>query len=500
MPNLQPDPSPSGAAFRALDRAAAGARLLAALVSLLLAGTSTNASDTPEPAASAPTTPSDLVLILDASGSMWGRVGDQPKIVLARQVLGDVLDDLTDDRPVGLVAYGHRRKGDCSDIEILREVGPLDRAAMKARVDKLNPRGKTPITASFERALELVESRPGPATIVMISDGLETCDADPCAAVRAARARGVEFRLHVVGFDVRGKDVSQLQCAADAGDGLFLHADDAAQLSEALDQAVTEEETLPDARLIIEARTNGELQDVAIHVDDLKGGEVEVWRTYAAPETNPSSIPLAAGEYRVRVLAIGIDGDNVRTFPLTIADGEDVERAVDFSTGTLAVNATRNGDVSDVTYRVYVASSNERAAQGRTYSATAANPSNETLTAGRYRIELTAVEIAGQPKLSLGEFDIEPGSTTSLQHEFQSGELRVGATSGGQLTDAVVRVYRDRSPVAQGRTYVSPDSNPKRFTLEPGTYRVDVKPIGGTKRSIEVVVGAEQDIERIVDF
>ena len=58
------------------------------------------------------------MLVLDASGSMWGQIGGQPKITIARQAIGAMLDDWSGG-DLGLMAYGHRRKGDCADIEVL---------------------------------------------------------------------------------------------------------------------------------------------------------------------------------------------------------------------------------------------------------------------------------------------------------------------------------------------------------------------------------------------
>jgi len=181
---------------------------------------------------------SELVLVLDASGSMWGQIEGENKIVIARRVLGEVVDGLADDTTLGLVAYGHRREGDCADVETVVPLGPLDRDGVKATVDGLDPKGKTPITAAVDQAIDLVRGGDGSATVILVSDGLETCGGDPCAAVRAAREEGVEFLLHVVGFDVEGEDVSQLECAAQAGGGLFLSAENADQLAGALDAAV----------------------------------------------------------------------------------------------------------------------------------------------------------------------------------------------------------------------------------------------------------------------
>ena len=59
---------------------------------------------------------------------------------------------------MGLIAYGHREKGDCKDIETIVEPGPLDKALVKQKIDDLNPKGKTPITDSVLMAFDLVKA------------------------------------------------------------------------------------------------------------------------------------------------------------------------------------------------------------------------------------------------------------------------------------------------------------------------------------------------------
>jgi Ca-activated chloride channel family protein len=59
------------------------------------------------------------IIVLDASGSMWGQINGEAKIDIAKRVVSDLLSTLDPSLELGLVAYGHRRKGDCTDIESL---------------------------------------------------------------------------------------------------------------------------------------------------------------------------------------------------------------------------------------------------------------------------------------------------------------------------------------------------------------------------------------------
>ncbi|HHH19892.1 MAG TPA: VWA domain-containing protein, partial [Campylobacterales bacterium] len=57
------------------------------------------------------------VIVFDASGSMWGQVDGVNKITIAKDALNKVVNEWNPDVKLGLTVYGHRKKGDCNDIE-----------------------------------------------------------------------------------------------------------------------------------------------------------------------------------------------------------------------------------------------------------------------------------------------------------------------------------------------------------------------------------------------
>jgi Ca-activated chloride channel family protein len=180
------------------------------------------------------------IFILDASGSMWGRLPDRKaKIIAAREVMADLVGKLPHSVSAGLIAYGHRKKGDCGDIEIVQKVQSGGGAAIAAQLDRLVPRGKTPISDALKLAGEKLTGIEDPTTIVLISDGIETCNGDPCAVAEALTKASSKLNIHVVGYAVDAKARAQLQCVAEKGRGRYFTADDTGGLSEAL-KRVTE--------------------------------------------------------------------------------------------------------------------------------------------------------------------------------------------------------------------------------------------------------------------
>ncbi|KAE9626474.1 vWA domain-containing protein [Parasedimentitalea maritima] len=178
---------------------------------------------------------SRAILVLDGSGSMWGQIDGTAKISIAQDVVGELLKTLPDNQELGLTVYGHRRKGDCSDIETIipPEVG--QHGAIVEAVNAIKPKGKTPMTDAVINAAEALRYTEEKATVILVSDGIETCNPDPCAAARTLEEAGVDFTAHVVGFNIGDPEaIAQMRCLAEETGGTFRTADTAAELSTAL--------------------------------------------------------------------------------------------------------------------------------------------------------------------------------------------------------------------------------------------------------------------------
>ncbi|MDN2565617.1 VWA domain-containing protein [Aquibium sp. A9E412] len=181
----------------------------------------------------------DVMVVFDGSNSMWGQIDGTAKIEIAREAIGDLVGGWTEGTNVGLMAYGHRREGDCGDIETMIAPGPFDRAGFMARVGGISPRGKTPLTAAVEQAAEALAYRDRPATVVVITDGIESCGRDPCALAEELERMGVGFTAHVVGFDLKGEEQAAVACMAERTGGRFVAAGNADELSAALGEVAT---------------------------------------------------------------------------------------------------------------------------------------------------------------------------------------------------------------------------------------------------------------------
>ena len=242
----------------------------------------------------------DTIIVVDASGSMWGQVDGEAKIEIARRIFADLLHDWPAEQRLGVMAYGHRRKGDCTDIEQIIEVGPVDAATAVERINALKPKGRTPLTDAVEQAAEALRYKDVPATVILLTDGIETCDRDPCQLAETLERAGVAFTGHVVGFDVAVEDQPKIACIAERTGGRFLSADSADQLDLAMRSVTIQPEPAPPA--------TAEIILLAVNADTGRGLPQTEWAlTNASDGTEAGSgsgaslkLELEAGSYRVQ--------------------------------------------------------------------------------------------------------------------------------------------------------------------------------------------------------
>jgi len=183
----------------------------------------------------------NVLIILDSSGSMAGKMGGQVKIQAAQRVVKDLVDNMPSDMSVGLMVYGSQtpyQKRDCEDITLLEPVGPVNAAEFNAKLAQVKPRGMTPIGASLRRGAESLRGLPGKSTIVLVSDGAETCQSDPCKVAQEVRSNmGIDVKVHVVGLDIESQDRSTLECVAEGGGGKYYGVANEDQLRTAIAEA-----------------------------------------------------------------------------------------------------------------------------------------------------------------------------------------------------------------------------------------------------------------------
>lgn len=225
----------------------------------------------------------NILFILDASGSMRAKVENKEKIAIAKEVLTNLIKELPEGVKVGLEVYGHRSKGDCNDIQVMVPVGQGDKETLIKQIQSMQPKGETPIAKSLEIAREQLKEAEQETTVVLVSDGKESCKGDPCALIKTLREQGIKVTVHVVGFGVTSEEKQQLTCIAEAGGGKYFTAQNANQLKGALTEVKKEVIEKVEAKAEVKKEEKAKAPQMAILP---KGGD-----------SLEAAVPLPLGEY-----------------------------------------------------------------------------------------------------------------------------------------------------------------------------------------------------------
>ncbi|MGC1181129.1 MAG: hypothetical protein WA884_19420 [Methyloceanibacter sp.] len=176
---------------------------------------------------------SPTIIVLDASRSMWAKVGGQSKVALVRTDLGQAFSDYKDRIAFGLVAFGHREAAPCADSQLLAKAGELTSDTRGKLLFGFKPKASKPIAVALSEAAKGAEG--GNLDIVLITDGLDSCKAEVCATARGLKQAAPGLRIHVIGFDPKAKaTLKPLACIAQSTGGRFLPATNADELKQSL--------------------------------------------------------------------------------------------------------------------------------------------------------------------------------------------------------------------------------------------------------------------------
>jgi len=181
------------------------------------------------------------MLILDASGSMQRPDPAGTMMDAAKKAVHTFVDAAPLDSQVGLTVYGTGTGSDeaekaagCRDIQVLHKADRLDRAALGSTVDGVRASGWTPMGNALREAAAAMPSS-GPRSIVLVSDGEDTCSPpEPCEVARELKSQGVDLVMHAIGFAVDSAARAQLTCMAQATGGTYTDAADGPALERIL--------------------------------------------------------------------------------------------------------------------------------------------------------------------------------------------------------------------------------------------------------------------------
>ena len=248
-----------------------------------------------------------IALVLDASGSMNAKLPDgQTKIDAAKAAVANLLSTLPGATRLAFRVYGHgspTREKNCQDTALLVPFGAAasNKQSVLAASSGIRAQGYTPISHVLKLAArDLAGEDAASRVVVLVSDGKETCAADPCATAKALADADARLVVHTVGLGVDAAARYQLQCIANVARGIYVGADSTAELAAALVKTADAAPTRKTAERVA-PNASGKLRiegaPPASHgvIDTATGQEVAQINT-----GHPKEVELPPGIYNVR--------------------------------------------------------------------------------------------------------------------------------------------------------------------------------------------------------
>jgi Ca-activated chloride channel homolog len=218
-----------------------------------------------------------ILFVFDASNSMNGYWEGERKINIATKLLSSTLEELygNDNLELGLRVYGHQTKHipgqqDCDDTELVVPFSTGNNLVIKKELQRIQPKGTTPIARSLEKAAYDFPDQDARNVIILITDGIEACDEDPCAVSRALQSKGVIVKPFIIGIGIDDKYKSTFECV-----GNYFDASNPEIFERVLDIVVTQALNSTTAQINLnDVHSNPLESNVPITVYDENSGQV----------------------------------------------------------------------------------------------------------------------------------------------------------------------------------------------------------------------------------
>lgn len=450
--------------------------LVLAGLSLAIAAASGPASAQDGPAAA---------IVLDGSGSMagWLDGAKASKIDMARAGLTPLLAKVPPTARVGLVAFGHRRKGNCADVENLVAPDADGLAKTVAALPNINPTGKGPLVQALRQAAEGLGTA-GSRSIILIHDDADNCSQDACAAASDIAKAQPGLAIHVITIGSKPQTKAAMACVAATTGGKAFEAGDEAALGEALGEAMRlaaldavpapKPATRPDDGVDAKLTEPGVVLSASLQASGDALSDKVRWRMAREDgATPPEPLDLKSPEI---VQALPPGRYTVKA-EMGLAQAEQVVEVVADKPVTARLNLEAG--------RMVLAADAGQASSGL-MTLTRLEPKREPIFVGRVPTAPLVVP-AGPYELRLddgllshmSQITVVAGQDVNVGRPTPTGTLlleAVSAENGPGIESVIYSIEKDDPDAPQGRREVARSAAPRPdFTLPAGTYYVTAR-------------------------
>lgn len=469
--------------------------------------------------ASAQEAPPTSVIVVDGSGSMWGNLGAEKrsKLDLVRDALQSLLPSLKSEARIGLASFGHRRRGNCGDAEVIVPPGDNGPERLSVPVERLNAVGKGPLVLALRESATAIAGAT-PSSVILIADDIDNCGQNVCTALNDIMAASPNLVVHTIALGFDKAKIAHISCIARMTGGKLWDAQDAAGLNSALAQAVrlanlqtgAHEAPAPQAAAPAEKPAEGAppglylsaglgassaTLDTPIHWRITKASDGAVIR-----DTRASALyeKLEPGRYDVEA-SLGLATAR-QSIDVPADKATDVR--MDLNGGVLKMQArATNGGALLAAPEFAVRTAAAEAGAAPVWVGRDGNP-EIVLPAGDYVVSARNGMARQESKIT-----IAPATGTSFDSVLAAGTLELRAlrgtpaAPGDQVAEGVTFIlYRDDPDAPQGRREIARSAAPNpTFTLPAGTYYITARTPTSEVRE-QIAMGAGDTVTRALPF
>ncbi|MGB1039798.1 MAG: vWA domain-containing protein [Flavobacteriales bacterium] len=402
-----------------------------------------------------------ILFIFDGSNSMNGQWQQSSKIKVAKKLMYETMDELSklDNLQVGLRMYGHQTRiypgqQDCNDTKLEVPFGENTFDKIKLKINSLQPKGTTPIARSLEYAAQDFPPCDNCRNvIILITDGIEACDEDPCAVAKMLREKGIEVRPYVIGIAMDLASLKDFQCIGKAYDASTEESFKSVMkvvMSEALNNTTVQVNLLNKKKKPRET-------DVAMSFYDMKTGELKYTFMHTLDRKNrPDTMTIdPLSTYRLVVHTT----PQVIKENITLKPGEHNTITLDAPQGGLEFRILGAGNsFTDIKCVI------RKKGESETLNAQRMNSSDKYIV-GRYDIEILCL-----PRIVMKNVKVEQSKTNRIQIQ-QSGIANINTPFFG-----IASIF---TLVDGKRVWVCNLEKEKlnyQIALQPGKYTIVYRP------------------------
>ena len=405
-----------------------------------------------------------IEFVFDASFSMFGQWQNGMKMDMAKKMLTEFLDSIQKvDNPnleLAFRCYGHqvplRPERSCTDTKLEVPFGKNNAVAIKNKLKQLVPKGTTPIAYTLEQCggdFPVTSSPNVRNIIILITDGIEECDGDPCAVSLALQKKGIILKPFVIGIGLDQSYINSFGCI-----GKFYDASSETSfknilnivISQALNNTTVQvnlndqigRPTETDVNMTFYDEQTGIIRYNYVHTINNKGVPdtltIDPIGTYkmvvhTIPPVEKKGIELTPGKHNT----IGVDAPQ-GYINLKMSSGPDYTRSVNCI-------IRKNGEMQTLHIQNF--------------------NTTEKFIVGKYDLEILTL-----PRIKLDKVDVAQSKTTFIEIP-QSGTVNIAKPSEGpgslfvEENNKLVFVCNLNSTLVQ-----------ETINLQPGKYRIEYRP------------------------